>query len=57
MNHTDLLQEFETLTHDARVQRMVALGRRARDDASVAAALASLERGDFYERWLALQAC
>ena len=57
MNHNDLLQEFQTLSHSERVQRMVDLGRRARSDAAAAAVLTSLEHGGFYERWLALQAC
>jgi hypothetical protein len=56
MNHNDLLQELAGLTHNERVQRMIALGRRARGNGA-AAVLASLQDGGFYERWLALLAC
>ncbi len=52
-----LVSTLEPLTHHARVQRMVELGRLAAEDASVAATLVILEQGDFYERWLALQSC
>jgi len=57
MDHNDLLQEFQRLSHSERVQRMVDLGRRARSDAAAAAVLTALEHGGFHERWLALQAC
>jgi hypothetical protein len=57
MNPTRLLRELESLPHDARVRRMVELGRLAKSDASVAAAITLFERGGFYERWLALNSC
>jgi hypothetical protein len=57
MTPETLLAELEPLTHHARVRRMVELGRLAAADASVAATLAALEQGGFYERWLALQSC
>jgi hypothetical protein len=57
MNLAGLLRELETLTHDARARRMVELGRNARGDRSVPELLAALERGDVYERGLALTSC
>ena len=57
MNATDLLRELETLAHDARVRRMVALGQAARSDSRSASVLSTLERGDVYARSLALYAC
>jgi len=54
MHHNDLLQEFQKLSHSERVQRMVDLGLSARSDAAVVVVLTSLERGGFYERWLAI---
>ena len=53
MDHNDLLQEFQRLSHSERVQRMVDLGRRARSDMAAAAVLTALEHGGFFERWLA----
>jgi hypothetical protein len=52
-----LLQELEALPHDARMRRMVEVGRLAARDRAAAATLAALEQGGFYEHFLALQAC
>ena len=57
MRTNTMLRELGLLTHDQRMQRMVALGARARADASSAAVLAALAQGGFYERMLAIQAC
>src|SRR4051812_5157462 len=57
MKPTRLLRELEALPYDARMRRMVDLGRLAKSDASVADAIALFERGGFYERWLALTSC
>src|SRR5204862_533238 len=54
---TDLLHELEPLTHDARIRRMVELGRAATHDQAVAATLEALGRGGTFERMLALHAC
>src|SRR6516162_1115217 len=51
-----LLRELESLTHDARLRRMVEVGRQAARDRAAAAILAALEGGGFYERLLALHA-
>lgn len=53
MTPDELLQQLEPLTHDARMRRMVEIGRLATRDTSVAATLNALENGGFYERWLA----
>src|SRR5437016_1446481 len=52
-----LLAELEPLAHHQRVRRMVELGRASTRDAAVASLLDTLERGGFYERWMALHAC
>ncbi|MDQ2799871.1 MAG: hypothetical protein M3Y13_09530, partial [Armatimonadota bacterium] len=52
-----MLQEFESLPHDGRVQRMVELGRQAAADPDVVALLDEMEKGGFYERFLALHSC
>ncbi len=52
-----LRQEMNALTHDARMRRMVEVGRRAATDPDVAATIARWERGGHYERQLALQSC
>lgn len=57
MRTDTILRELGLLTHDQRMQRMVALGARARADTASAAVLAALAQGDFYERMLAIQAC
>src|SRR5881409_838179 len=57
MTPEGLLRELEPLAHDSRMRRMVEVGRLAASDASVAATIAALEQGEFYQRWLALQAC
>lgn len=55
MTTAELLAELEPLTHTARVQRMIALGRQ--QDEGSRALIAEMERGGFYERFLALYAC
>ena len=50
-------QQLETLTYKARMYRMVELGRLARSDRQVATTLNTLEKGDEYDRLLALQSC
>ncbi len=58
MSAADLLHELEPLTHDARIRRMVELGRAAAaHDPAVAATLEALSRGGVHERMLALHAC
>jgi hypothetical protein len=57
MTTDTLLRELEPLAHDARMRRMVKVGRLAAGDAGVDAVVAALEQGGFYERWLALQSC
>jgi hypothetical protein len=57
MTAEQLLQELETLTHTARIRRMVELGRTAAHDPQSAATLTTLEQGNFYERFLALHSC
>src|SRR3954471_13078280 len=57
MTTAELLHELEPLTHDARIRRMVELGRAAAHDPAVAATLAALGRGGTFERMLALHAC
>lgn len=51
------MRELEPLTHNARMRRMVEYGRRSIGDARVARTLDDLERGGFYERYLAMQSC
>jgi hypothetical protein len=57
MNPSRLLRELESLPYDARVRRMVELGRLEKSDVSVAETLTLFERGGFYERWMALNSC
>lgn len=57
MDITHLLRELEPLTHDARLRRMVELGRASRRDPRLAATLRDLARTDVYGRMLALAAC
>lgn len=57
MTPDELLCELESLTHDARMKRMVEIGRNATIDANAAATLNALEQGGLYERLLALQSC
>mgnify|MGYP002403955370 CR=1 FL=1 len=52
-----LLQDVETLPHAARLQAMIALGRRSQTDAEIAALLNELAQGEWYQRFLALNAC
>jgi hypothetical protein len=51
------LRELETLSHDARARRMVALGREAATRSDVMTAVAELESDNAYARYLALHAC
>lgn len=57
MTPDELLHDLEFLTHDARMGRIVEIGRSATLDANAAATLDALEQGDFYSRGLALQSC
>ena len=58
MSPAELLYELEPLTHDARIRRMVELGRMAAHDPAVVATLGALGRGGTFERMLrALHAC
>ena len=52
-----LLAELAILTHNARIQRMIELGRRTITNPGLRATIAELERGDVYERFLALMSC
>ncbi len=55
MTRDELLDQLEALSHVERVRAMIALGRRG--DAEARELIAALERGDFYERFLALYSC
>src|ERR1051326_220570 len=55
MTVDELLRDLETLSHTARVRRMIDLGRR--NDAESHALIAVLEAGGFYERSMALYSC
>src|ERR1051326_7716572 len=55
MTTEELVYQLESLTHAARVQAMLELGRR--NDAESAALIAALEQGGFFERWMALYTC
>ena len=57
MTPETLLSDLEPLSHAERIRSMVEIGRRSLTDSSVVAILATLERGDFYERLLSLQSC
>lgn len=57
MDKTQFLKELDGLTHSARIQRMVELGRASQADASARALIDSLEEGDVYERFLATESC
>ncbi len=57
MDARGLLRELDGMTHDTRMRRMVEVGRQAERNASARAALGELERGDVYQRLLALQSC
>src|SRR5258708_22908224 len=52
-----LLQDVETLPHAARVQVMIELGRRSQTDSELAVLLNELAQGEWYQRFLALNAC
>jgi hypothetical protein len=55
MTKDEVLDQLEALSHVERVRAMIALGRRG--DAEARELIAALERGDFYERFLALYSC
>src|SRR5258706_285454 len=55
MTRDGLLDQLEALSHVERVRAMIALGRRG--DAEARELIAALERGHFYERFLALFSC
>lgn len=57
MTLADLLRSLESLTHRDRVQQMVELGERSRQDPAAANLLQQLAQGNFSERYLALHAC
>jgi hypothetical protein len=57
MNPQTLLQTLEPLTHQARMQQMVVIGRQSRGNRDLVGTLNQLAGGDFYNRYLALQAC
>ncbi len=57
MKVSSLLRELDASTHDARMRRMVELGKLAATDSSVAKTLDALAEGGFFERLLALQSC
>ncbi len=57
MTRTALLRALERVNHAGRMGRMVELGRQAGDDPAVATMLDQLAHGEWYERYLALQAC
>src|SRR5436190_19786954 len=57
MKPARLLRELESLPYDARMRRMIELGRLAKSDADLATLITSFEHGDFYERGLALNSC
>ena len=52
-----LLVQLESLTHSARMRRMVEVGRAALVDPAVKAMLDEMAGGIFYERGLSLQSC
>jgi hypothetical protein len=57
MTPEQLKQHLETLTHKARMYRLVELGRLASSDRQVATTLNTLTTGDVYDRLLSLQSC
>ena len=57
VNRVQLLAELRSLSHDARVTRMIALGRAARSDKKAQALLNELWSGEVYERRLVLKSC
>lgn len=57
MTPEHFLRELESLSHDARMRRMIETGRAARRDREAATLVAALAKGDFYQRLLALQSC
>ncbi len=54
---SQMLEELELLKHDARIGRVIELGRQASSEANAAEIITAWERGDYYERWLALYSC
>ncbi len=57
MNPAQMLQELEPMSHNARVGRVIELGHQASAGTNAASIIAAWERGDYYERWLALYSC
>lgn len=57
MTREDLLLELAMLSHVARMQRLVDVGREALSNAAVAAVLQELACGEMHERGFVLQAC
>lgn len=57
MTPDELLAQLEPLDHDARLRRMIALGREAAGDQGLAATIAALAGGEWYARQLALSSC
>ncbi len=55
MTKDELLDQLDALSHVERVRAMLALGWRG--DAEARELVVNLERGDFYERFLALYTC
>src|SRR5262249_17773957 len=51
----ELLEQLETMTYADRVRVLIARGRQG--DAESRSLVAALERGNFYERFLALYSC
>ncbi len=57
MTLAELQAELETLAYSARIARMIALGRDARNTALTKSLLDEMEHGGFDLRWLALNSC
>ncbi len=53
----DLLRELDSLPFSGRMARMVEIGRASLEDAGLRELLAEWEQGEWYERFLSLQAC
>ena len=52
-----LINLLEHLTHNDRISEIVKLGRREKEDREVVTAIDNLEKGNHYERLLALYSC
>ena len=57
MTPAQMLQELEPLSHKARIGRVIELGHQASAGTNAANIVAAWERGEYYERWLALYSC